>query len=63
MTKRPMRHVWLIEFEGVPRAIFSSLRSASAYTRQRHRDNPRLVVTTTKIQSYLKEDVSDEASD
>jgi hypothetical protein len=61
MTKRKTRYVWLVEFEGLPRAIFPSFRSASAYTRQRRRDEPGLIVTTTKIESYLKEDEDESA--
>ena len=57
-----MQWVYLVEFEGVPRAIFSSFRSASAYIRERRRSDPGLVITTTKIQSYLKEETADEAS-
>lgn len=63
MTKRPLQWVYLVEFEGIPRAIFSSFRAASAYTKERRRSDPGFVVTTTKIQSYLKEEVPDESSD
>lgn len=62
MTRPKTQYVWLVEFEGLPRAIFSSFRSASAYTRQRRRDDPGLVVTTTKIESYLKEDEDESAN-
>ncbi len=55
MAKK-LKHVWLIELDGVPHAIFDSFRAASSYTRNRRNENLSLVVTTTKILAFLKED-------
>lgn len=56
MKKRKPEWVWLVEVDGMPSAVFRSFRAASAYLRYRRHEEPSIVITTTKIQSFLMDD-------